>query len=105
MLLVNVWPVERNVATFNWRPQLPPAPASYLAAVKGCERRGGCGDWKVVQTSFLAVSRGNSAFVRNHLRQQIRMIVADWRLSILDECQVHTHLMPILESRATGPGR
>jgi hypothetical protein len=36
----------------------PAAPASSPAAIKGCGRRGGCGDWKAVQTSSLAVSIG-----------------------------------------------
>jgi len=43
----------------NPRFEPPPAPASSPAATNGCGRRGGCGDWKTAQTSFLAVNRDN----------------------------------------------
>ena len=53
----NNWPAERNVATSNWRPH-PPTPASSPAAVRGCGRRGECGNSKAMQTSFLALKQG-----------------------------------------------
>ncbi len=54
---------------------------------------------------IFSCEQGNAAFVRKHQRYQIRMVVANCRRSILDECQAHTHLKPVLDRRATGHGR
>ena len=80
---VNVWHVERNVGTCNWRPQPTPAPASSPAAVKGCGRRGGCRGLESGVNLVFSCEKGNPEFARNH----------------------PLPLKPVLESLTTGPGR